>query len=714
LPSCRKDDGLAFRGAPVILISVDTLRADHLPAYGYRGVETPGLDALRKDSVLFENAYAHVPLTLPSHAAMFTGLLPPQNGVRDNLGYALSSGPPTLASYLKEKGYETGGAVSSIVLSHVTGVGRGFDFYEDTVEPDRVSQTLSRVQRHGDETASLLSDWIGPRADRPFFAFLHLFEPHTPYEPPEPYASRYKLAYDGEIARADEIVGNFLRYLKDQEIYDRALILFLSDHGEGLNDHGEDEHGVLLYREAIHVPLLVKFPKSRRAGESVAEPVALTDIFPTVAEVAGLPVPTGLSGRSLTSALAGSPNRTSGERRIYGETLYPRLHLGWSDLASLIDAKNHYIESPRPELYDLVADPAEKNDLSLSLPPAFRSMRAELARLPRPLQAPGSTDPEQIKKLAALGYISASGADLAKRDLPAPRDRIGAVEQLKTGFSALMGHRYAEAEKVLAALLEVEPGMTDVWQMYAETLMRLGREKESLAALQTAAKLSPGSPQVMMALSEYFMETGDYAEARRHAEAIGDAGTASPHENLARIALAEGDLAAAEREARAALERYPARRVPRQILGKVLHDRGDYGAALVELDLAARPRATESVVPLQNLQFLRGDCLARVGRMREAESAFQEEIRIFPSNAAPRAGLAMLYASQGREAEARQALTDLVLQLRTPEAYFTASRTYEILGDPATAGQLRAEAKRLFPDAKDRGKGTCTSRSAAG
>ncbi len=162
LVSCRKDDGLVFRGAPIILISVDTLRADHLPAYGYRGVETPSLDALRKDAVLFENAYAHVPLTLPSHAAMFTGLLPPQNGVRDNLGYALSSGPTTLASYLKEKGYETGGAVSSIVLSHVTGVGRGFDFYEDTVEPDRVSQTLSRVQRRGDETTALLSDWIGP------------------------------------------------------------------------------------------------------------------------------------------------------------------------------------------------------------------------------------------------------------------------------------------------------------------------------------------------------------------------------------------------------------------------------------------------------------------------------------------------------------------------------------------------------------------------
>jgi arylsulfatase A-like enzyme/Tfp pilus assembly protein PilF len=703
IPGCRKDDGLVFRGAPVVIISVDTLRADHLPAYGYRGVETPNFDALRKDAVLFENAYSHVPLTLPSHTSLFTGLLPPQHGVRDNLGYALSTGPATLAGYLKSRGYATGAAVSSIVLSHVTGVGRGFDFYEDTVEPDRMSQTLSRVQRHGNETAALLSDWIGPHADQPFLAFLHLFEPHTPYEPPEPFASRYKLPYDGEIARADEIVGGFLKYLKDQEVYDRALIVFVSDHGEGLNDHGEDEHGVLLYREAVHVPLMVKFPKSRRAGESVSAPVALTDVFPTVAEVTGVPVPAGLAGHSLTASLPGSAKAETGERRVYSETLYPRLHLGWSDLASLIDRRNQYIESPRPELFDIVADPGEKNDLSAGLPPAFRSMRAELARLPRPLQAPGSTDPEQVQKLAALGYISASSTDLEKKDLPAPRDRIGSVQKLKTGFTALMGGRYPEAVEVFAALLEEEPGMTDVWQMYSESLMRLGREKEALAALQTAAKLSPGSPQVMMALSEYFMETGNFAEARRHAEAIGDAGTASPHENLARIALAEGDLGSAEKEARAALERYPSRRIPRQILGRVLHDRGDYGGALAEFDLASKPRGGETAVALQNLQFLRGDCLARLGRLPEAEAAFQEEVRAFPSNAAPRAALALLYASQGREVDARQALTNLVVQLRTPEAYFTASRTYEILGDAASAGQLRAEAKRLFPGAKDRG-----------
>ncbi len=647
-----------------------------------------------------ENAYSHVPLTLPSHVSIFTGLLPPQNGVRDNLGYALSSGPATLAAYLKEKGYATGGAVSTIVLSHATGIARGFDFYEDNVEPTKVSQTLSRVQRPGDETAALLEDWIGPRADRPFFAFLHLFEPHSPYEPPEPYASRYPLAYDGEIARADEIVGAFLKYLKDQDVYDRALVVFLSDHGEGLDEHGEDEHGVLLYREAIHVPLMVKFPGSRRGGETVDAPVALTDVFPTVARATGLPVPPGLAGRPLTGVLAGE--QAAPARRIYGETLYPRLHLGWSDLASLIDSGHQYIESPHPELYDIVADPGEKNDLAAGLPPAFRSMRAELARMPRPIQPPGGSDPEQIKKLAALGYISASTADLTKKDLPAPSERIAAVEKLKAGFGALQAGRYERAAEILSALLATEPGMTDVWQMYSDALMRLGREKEALEALQTAARLSPGNPQVLMALADYFTVTGDYAQARKHAELLGDAGTASPHENLARIALAEGDLATAEREVRAAIERYPTRRVPRMILGRVLHDRRDCRGALAELDVAARPRAAETRVTLQNLQYLRGDCLARLGRAAEAEAAFHEEMRAFPGSPAPRAALAMLYASQGREAEARQTLTDLVRQLHTPRRTTRRARPTTILGDAITAAGLRVEAKRLFPKAKER------------
>jgi arylsulfatase A-like enzyme len=252
------------------LISVDTLRADHVPAYGYRGVATPNLDSLARDSVLFSNAYAHVPLTLPSHASLLTGLLPPRNGVRDNYGYTLPPGVETLAGVLQKARYATGAAVSSAVLSRDSGLNRGFDFYDDQVD------AAGRAERDGARTVEALLPWVQEQRNRPFFAFLHLFEPHAPYEPPEPYRSRYRSAYDGEIARADEILGTFLDRLRQWGLYERALVIFFSDHGEGLSDHGEREHGVFLYREAIHVPLLLKLPGNRRAGETVAAPVALT------------------------------------------------------------------------------------------------------------------------------------------------------------------------------------------------------------------------------------------------------------------------------------------------------------------------------------------------------------------------------------------------------------------------------------------------------
>jgi arylsulfatase A-like enzyme/Tfp pilus assembly protein PilF len=674
---------------------VDTLRADHLPAYGYAGVATPHLDALRRDSILFVNAYSHVPLTLPSHVSLFTGLLPPQNGVRDNIGYSLAPRLETLASYLKKGGYATGGAVSSILLARATGINRGFDFYEDDIEPTAPNQSLGRVQRDGGRTLDRLRGWIERTPGQKLLAFLHLFEPHTPYDPPEPYRSRYPSAYDGEIARSDEIVGEFLKFLKSRGLYEKAVIVFLSDHGEGLNDHGEEEHGVLLYREAIRVPLLVKLPKSRRAGEVVAAPVALIDVFPTVAAVLGVEAPAGLPGISL---LAG--RGADGSRRVYSETLYPRLHLGWSDLASLEDERYQYIEAPRPELYDMVADPLEKKDLAAGLPLAFRSMRLELSRLPRALQAPGTMDPERVKKLTALGYISATSSNLSSANLPDPKDRVGAVEKLKTGFGHLQAGRYAEAAPLFRELLAQDPGMTDVWGMLAQADVKLGNDREALEALQQSARLSP-SPQALLALAEFYLETGQYELARNHVLLAGESGAASTQENLARIDAAAGDWAAAEREAMAALKESPQRREPRIILARVKKVRGDLAGALAELEAVRSLSEKEKQPPLSSLNYLRGDVLARLGRSAEAEAAFREEIREFPASPVAWTGLAMLYASQGRKGEARDSLQALA-RLKTPEALSAAARTYEILGDRDSAARLRREIRRAFPAARER------------
>src|SRR5450759_104200 len=269
-PSCRGTRrahvGPRFERAPVILISVDTLRSDRLPMYGYGKVETPALDALRSDGILFERAYSHIPLTLPAHVSLFTGLEPGQHGVLDNAGFRLDPAIPCLAELLKKAGYATGGAISAIVLNSQSGISRGFDFWDERVGSKRRTSMLDFVQRPGKETSDLLLGWLRHEASHPLFAFLHIYEPHAPYEAPEPYRSRYGDAYDGEVAYSDAIVGGFLAEPKKIGLYDKAMIFFLSDHGEGLGDHGEMQHGIFLYRESIQIPLLIKLPGGALAG----------------------------------------------------------------------------------------------------------------------------------------------------------------------------------------------------------------------------------------------------------------------------------------------------------------------------------------------------------------------------------------------------------------------------------------------------------------
>jgi arylsulfatase A-like enzyme len=680
---CGKGGANVFPRAPVVVISIDTLRADHLPAYGYRGVETPALDALAKDGIVFENAVAQVPLTLPSHVTLFTGLNPFQHGVRDNSGYRLGKGSVTLAAFLRSRGYATGGAVSSIVLDHGSGVAEGFDFWEDGVESRDASETLGRVQRAGTETERLLEEWVGNLpADKPFLAFLHLYEPHTPYEPPEPFRARYAARpYDGEIAAADAVVGSFVAFLKQKALYDRALVVFLSDHGEGLSEHGEDEHGILLYRETTRVPLFVKLPGGKRAGRRESAPAALADVFPTVAQLTGEKPPEGLAGRPLLDP--GSP--VPAARRVYSETLYPRLHFGWSDLAALTDDRYEYIEAPRPEIYDWRTDPAQKNDLARDLPPAFRSMRAELAGLDRPLQAPGESDPETLRKLASLGYISASRTNLAEKNLPDPKDRLPTLDLLKQASRLVSQHREDEAIASLTKLAEENPRMLDAWETLARTARHAGRPREALAALEAADRLSPATPQILLGLADLHRELKEFDKARSLALAAGETGAVGHHEVLAAIALDRGDPETARAEARAALARSKTARAPFVLLARADVLSGDLAAALADADRALAIEKEWRQPPLVGLQATRGDILARMGREKEAEGAFQAEIRDFPENLDGWSRLALVYASSGRAAELRDTLIGMTRRVPAPAAFEAAARVCELIGDAAGA-----------------------------
>jgi choline-sulfatase len=678
-----------FPKAPLVLISIDTLRADHLPAYGYRAVETPHLDRLRKDSILFEHAYSHVPLTLPSHVSLFTGLLPFEHGVRDNLGYRLDAkAHPTLATLLKAQGYATGGAVSAYVLRGATGIGTSFDFYDDRIEAPEGSQAASQAQRRGGQTAALASKWLQRVKDGPFFLFLHVYEPHAPYEPPEPFKSRYPLPYDGEIATADQIVGDFLEELRRAGVYDRALVILVSDHGEGLGEHGEQEHGILLYRWALQVPLILKLPGAQRAGTSVAAPVQLIDVVPTVTSLLALPTPAGLRGQSLLD-----PSRRP--ERVYGETFYPRIHLGWSDLRTLIDDRYQYIEGRKRELYDLVQDPGELSEIQGGA--VARAMATELARYPAVLVAPGDVDSAELVKLTALGYLG--GAVKATGPLPDPRESIHVLQEVKTAFRLAADGHDDRAVKALREILARFPAFFDARYELAQTLSRLGRFAEAYEAYKEALRAAPSLVgPVSVALARVCLEMGKLDEAELNASVASKTQPALAHELLARVALSRDDLARAEQEAGLAVGDPVAERNRTVVLAEVQIRRGEFAQALNTLDAGARVIRETGASPLLDLQFLRGDALARVNRFEEAQAAFGQEIRDFPRNSQAYARLAILYGLEHRSVREVDGLLEAMARANPgPESALLAAKTLESMGDARGGLAWRRRAGLLAP-----------------
>jgi arylsulfatase A-like enzyme/Flp pilus assembly protein TadD len=644
--------------APVILISVDTLRADRLPMFGYRGVETPNLDALRRDGILFTSAFAHVPLTLPSHTTVLTGLLPLSNGVRNNIGYELDPKVPTMGSMLHDAGYDTGAAVSAYVLRGSTGLRSSFDYYEDAIE-NRPGTPTGSLQRPGNVTARFAKQWIDQRGDKPFLFLLHLFEPHSPYEPPEPYRSRYASApYDGEIAAADAIVGDFIADLKARGIYDRAVIVFFSDHGEGLSQHGEAEHGIFLYREDIHVPLVVKLPSSARGGETIASPVGLVDILPTIAQLTGAKAPAKLDGISLLAPAA--------ERRIYSETLYPRIHLGWSELRSLENERHHYIQAPRPELYDVQADPAETKNIISEERRVYSAMKEELTRYGSEVALPTHIDPEEAKKLAALGYLG-STRPAAAGPLPDPKDRIDEIAAMTRAVTLAAQGRDDEAIAALRAILAKNPGLSDGWNELGLTLEKLGRYEEASDAYRSGIDHAPElAGEFALSRGSMLLKLGRYDEALQHADLGQKANPAQAHLLRARVGLSRNDYRSAETEGRAA--QTPDGNV---ILAQALSAQGHLPEAL---------KLIETTETVESRDAVRGDILARLDRYPEAIAAFRANITAYPPDLNAYAKLAIVYRVQGRESDARAVVDEMVRKNPTPEARKLAAKTRGELG----------------------------------
>jgi arylsulfatase A-like enzyme/Flp pilus assembly protein TadD len=685
------------KGTPVILISIDTLRADHLPAYGYQQVETPALDALRRDGILFERAYATTPLTFPSHSTLLTGVLPATHGVRDNVGYKLDAAKigsgelPFLPQILKRAGYATGGAVSAYVLQGKTGISTGFDFYEDGIE-FRTGTGLGGLQRPGGETLSISRPWLESVKDKPFFFFFHIYEPHSPYAPPEPYASKFASKYDGEIATADHIVGELFDELKRLDVYDKALVVLLSDHGEGLGEHGEDEHGVFLYNEAIHVPLLLKLPGAQRAGVTTARPVQLLDVAPTVLGLLGLGVPKAMTGVSLLA-------ENVPPRRIYSETFYPRLHFGWSELFSLIDEAHHYIDSPDPELYDRAQDPRETRNVLRKERRVYASLRKELEGYDRALTPPSAVDEESRQAMTALGYIG-SGAGQTAGPLPPPRSKIGSLGDLREGFRLSAAKDYPAALAAFRRVIAANPKMVDAWEFLGRTLQRMGRSDEALEAFRQGLKISNGSPEIAVAAASLFFDLGRLDDAAAHAKMAIAAHPSFAHGLLAQIALQRDQPDEAEREARAAMEDQSLRIGPMITLAEVLHAKKDDGQALDlvrKAEEAYNQREAKDPELIRGLNLIRGKILADQGDAAGAEASFRKEIELFPDGVRGYSSLAILYALTGRTGEVRTTLKQMVDANPNPLAYAEAVKTLRILKDPRSAASLLQYARARFP-----------------
>ena len=687
---------------PIILISIDTLRADRLPAYGYTGVATPAIDRLAADGVLFERAYSHSPQTLPAHASMFTGKLPVDHGVRDNLGFALGADQPLLPDLLAPLGYRSAAVVSSYVLRKEVGLARAFETYDDRLPAASPEMSIAQVQRDGAESLEVAERWLDGNADSRFFLFLHLYEPHTPYEPPERFA-RYE-PYDGEIAYADEITGRLLDSLRTRGLYDDALIILLSDHGEGLGDHGELEHAIFLYDATIRVPLIVKLPGGREAGRRVPAPVQHIDLLPTLLDLTGAAPVEDLQGSSLRPLLDGD-GAAWPERGLYAEALYPRYHFGWSELYALTTGQFRYIQAPREELYDLIADPGERENLAAQRGRTVRDLRAALDALrgEGPIQTPAAVSDDVLQRLRSLGYLGGGGAvdsGTPPEVLPDPKDKVAVLARYRRAVDLAGRREFAQAMTLMEEILADNPEMADVWLQLGNLQSRTGRLDAAIESYRQAVTLNPTDSASLLAVATAQLRRRALDEAWEHGLLAADAAPtadrrARAHELLVRIALARRDRPAARQHAGLARDADPALPLPLFVEARTLHEDGRYAEALPLLQQTLAELSSRTLM-LPELHYLLGDTLARLERPVEAEAHFREELRLTPQDTRARSGLAMLYQSQGEAEAASRTIAELLEAAPTPDGYRVAAELWDMFGARRRAAAVRAEAAQRF------------------
>jgi arylsulfatase A-like enzyme/cytochrome c-type biogenesis protein CcmH/NrfG len=611
----------------VFLITIDTLRADHVRCYGYDRIQTPALDLLAKEGVRFTQAFTPSPITNSSHTSILTGLLPSSHGVSD-FGVPLASTHPTLAELLVRRGYHTAAFIGAVILDSkrlAPGLDRGFEFYDNFPEQAATKSRWGRLERRGMQVEQHAESWLNAHPAGSHFTWVHFYDPHDPYEPPPPYSNIYKdRLYDGEIAYADSALGHFLTYLKKRGWYDEALIVVVGDHGEGLGEHHENTHGIFLYDSTTHVPLIVKLPQNRYVGKQVEAQVRTTDIVPTILELLGFPMPDKLDGASLTPLFAGTETTA---RTVFGQTDYP-LRFGWAPLRSVRKEGFKFIEAPNPELYDLRSDAGELHNKYEPWNADVQKLRKTLAELNSASPASGKASTAAvpagtIDELHALGYLgpadARSSTDVPEPSLlPDPKDKIEEQNLLHAAMLAMETDEPARARASLEKLLQSDDKSIVALSMLGRIEIASGNYNKALQYLRRARELRPDDATLAL----------DYARAQE----------------------SNGDRSGACDTLQVTLKADPNQFPARLLLGKLYFRSGDADAALDQLEDAAllQPENLEAKTALSQV-------LISMKKFADVVELLEPLAKSSSNNADVFESLAQAYSGLGRLKEAQRA-----------------------------------------------------------
>ena len=615
----------------VVLITIDTLRADHLRCYGYDQGHTPNIDKLAAAGTRFTAVVTAAPLTLPSHCSIMTGTYPMYHGVRDNVGYKLDPSAETLAQILRRHGYATGAVVGSYVLDQSFGLGTGFDFYYDhfasQIDP-RETINMAQLKRKGADVIDQAMSWIRGVRGHPFFVWTHLYDPHDPYDPPPPFKSQFASApYDGEIAYVDQQVGRFMAFLNENGLYENTLIVVTSDHGESLGEHRELRHGYFIYDATLRIPLIVTPPSGSIAPRTVTQEVRSIDIAPTILQLLGLPSGKMMQGMSLKSLMQGTRRELAPD--AYSESFYPR-QFGWSALRSLRVRNLKYIEAPRPELYELDQDPKELKNVAAERPAVASALKSKLAALEKSssdggfqAKAAHRLTPEELAKLASLGYVGDPSAKSKARSdgetLPDPKDNIDTFYLInRAGVDAGNG-KCDSAIPTLLEILEKTPKIPAVYTMLGRCYFIQEKYSDAMKVFDQLRIIDPNSED-----AQFY--------------------TAACEFNLDQLARAEADF-------RKVLAVNPKRAFAYKYLGFIYQAQGKPDLAIAEFQrvLELSPQDLEAHGKL-------GFLLASTARLKEALTHFQKVVALSPSDASAHYNLGIAYEKLGDKTKAAQEL----------------------------------------------------------